>query len=111
MSRPALRKTNAPMTFTISPEARRAIDAWLAQDPSRPALRLLYAGGCGALGYRLSPAALGERPGERTFTIEGLTFYVDFKSASDLDGASLEVGESDEDIVLVHDRAVVGGMC
>lgn len=99
------------MTLTISPDARRAIDAWLGHDPSRPALRLSYAGGCGALGYRLSPAPLGERPGESTVACDGLTIYVDFKAASDLDGASVEIGESDEDILLVHDRAVVGGMC
>jgi Fe-S cluster assembly iron-binding protein IscA len=99
------------MTLTISPEARRAIDAWLARDPSRPALRLSYAGGCGALGYRLTPAPAGARAGERVLAVDGLTIFADFKAASDLDGARIEVGETDEDIVVVHEHGVVGGMC
>lgn len=99
------------MKLTITPEARRAIDTWLLRDPSRPALRLAFAGGCGALGYRLSPAAADKRADEQTVEADGLTIYADFKSASDLDGARIEVGESDEDVVLVHEHSVVGGMC
>jgi Fe-S cluster assembly iron-binding protein IscA len=99
------------MTLNITPDARRAIDAWLARDPTRPDLRLSFAGGCGALGYRLTPAAPGARTGERVLAVDGLTIYADFKAASDLDGARIEVGESDEDIVVVHDQGVVGGMC
>jgi Fe-S cluster assembly iron-binding protein IscA len=99
------------MTLTISPDARRAIDAWLARDPTRPALRLAFAGGCGALGYRLTPAAGAARAGEKVLVVDGLTIYADFKAASDLDGARVEVGESDEDIVVVHEHGVVGGMC
>jgi Fe-S cluster assembly iron-binding protein IscA len=99
------------MTLTITPDARRAIDAWLALDPSRPALRLSFAGGCGALGYRLAPAATGARPGERTIEIDGLTIYADFKAASDLEGARIEAGDTPEDILVVHANAVVGGMC
>ncbi len=99
------------MTLTISPEARRAIDAWLRQDPTRPALRLSFAGGCGALGYRLTPSPPEARPGEEAVLADGLTIYADFKSALDLDGARLDIGESEEDIVVVHDQAIVGGMC
>jgi hypothetical protein len=99
------------MTLTITPDARRAIDAWLARDPSRPALRLSFAGGCGALGFRLTPAAAGLRAGEQALAVDGLTIYADFKAASDLDGARIEVGDSDEDIVVVHEHGVVGGMC
>ena len=99
------------MTLTVSPRARQAIDLWLARDPSRPALRLSFAGGCGALGYRLTPAPAGARPGERAVEIDGLTIYADFKAASDLEGAVIDVGESEEDIVVVHDQGVVGGMC
>ncbi len=43
--------------------------------------------------------------------VEGLTILADFKSASDLDGARIEVGDSPDDILVVHDQAVVGGMC
>jgi Fe-S cluster assembly iron-binding protein IscA len=99
------------MTLTISPAARRAIDEWLARDPSHPALRLAFAGGCGALGYRLTPAAIGARPGEQELAVEGLAIYADFKAASDLDGARIEVGESDGDILVVHEHGIVGGMC
>ena len=99
------------MTLNVTPEARQAIGAWLARDPSRPALRLSFAGGCGALGYRLTPAALGPRTGEHVLSVEGLTIYADYKSSADLDGARIEVGESPDDILVVHDRSVVGGMC
>lgn len=99
------------MTIFIAPGARRAIDDWLSRDPSRPALRLSFAGGCGALGYRLTPAALGERPGETSLHVDGLVIYADFKAATDLDGARIEVGESADDIQVVHDHGVVGGMC
>ena len=99
------------MTLTISARARQAVEAWLARDPSRPALRLSFAGGCGALGYRLTPAPSGVRAGEQIVEVEGLTIYADFKAASDLEGALIEIGESDEDIVVMHESGVVGGMC
>jgi hypothetical protein len=72
---------------------------------------LSYAGGCGALGYRLTPAPLGERPGETALHVDGLVIYTDFKAAADLDGARIEVGESADDIQVVHDHGVVGGFC
>jgi Fe-S cluster assembly iron-binding protein IscA len=99
------------VTLRIAPEARRVIDTWLSADKSRPALRLSFAGGCGALGFRLTPAALGSRQGERVIDVDGLTFYVDFKASADLDGARLELGEGEDDVVVVHEDAVVGGMC
>jgi Fe-S cluster assembly iron-binding protein IscA len=99
------------MTISITPDARRAIADWLARDPSRPALRLSFAGGCGALGYRLTPAPAAMRPGERLLSVDGLTIYADFKAAADLDGARVEVGDSADDIVVVHERGIVGGMC
>jgi Fe-S cluster assembly iron-binding protein IscA len=99
------------MNVSIAREARQAIADWLARDPSRPALRLSFAGGCGALGYRLTPASLGERPDETVLHVDGLVIYADFKAASDLDGARIEVGESIDDIQIVHDHGVVGGMC
>ena len=99
------------MTLTFTPEARQAVDAWLALDPSRPALRLSFAGGCGALGYRLTPASLGPRTGEHELAVDGLTIYADYKATADLDGARIEIGESPDDILVVHERGVVGGMC
>jgi Fe-S cluster assembly iron-binding protein IscA len=99
------------MTLTITPEARHAIDAWLARDASRPALRLSFAGGCGALGYRLTPAVAERRADEQELSVDGLRIYADFKSSVDLDGARIEVGESPDDILVVHEHGVVGGMC
>ena len=99
------------MTITFSPEARKAVSAWLARDASKPALRLFFAGGCGALGYQLTPAAPEQRPGEQVIDADGITVYADFKSAADLDGARVEIGDSPDDIVVVHDRCMVGGMC
>jgi Fe-S cluster assembly iron-binding protein IscA len=99
------------MTISIAPDARQAIAEWLAGDPARPALRLSFAGGCGALGYRLTSAPSGARPGELALSVEGLTIYADYKAASDLDGARIVVGESPDDILVVHEQAIVGGMC
>jgi Fe-S cluster assembly iron-binding protein IscA len=99
------------MTMTITPDARRAIVDWLARDPARPVLRLSFAGGCGALGYRLTPAPEGPRQGERVLSVDGLTIYADFKAATGLDDARIEVGHSPDDIVVVHEHGVVGGFC
>jgi Fe-S cluster assembly iron-binding protein IscA len=99
------------MTMSITPAARQSIAIWLARDPSRPVLRLSFAGGCGALGYRLTLAPEGPRQGEQVLWVDGLTIYADFKAAADLDGARIEVGESPDDIVVVHEHGVVGGFC
>jgi Fe-S cluster assembly iron-binding protein IscA len=99
------------MNMTITPEARDAIADWLLRDPARPALRLSFAGGCGALGYRLTPAPEGLRQGEQVLSVDGLTIYADFKAATDLDGARIETGDSPDDIVVVHEHVVVGGFC
>jgi Fe-S cluster assembly iron-binding protein IscA len=99
------------MTICITPDARQTIADWLARDPSRPALRLSFAGGCGALGYRLTSAPAGARSGEQVLSIGGFTIYADFKSASDLDGARIEVGNSSDDLLVVHEYGVVGGVC
>ncbi len=99
------------MIITITPEARRVIADLLERDPARPVLRLSFAGGCGALGYRLTLAPEGPRQGEQVLSVDGLTMYADFKAATDLDGARIEVGDSPDDIVVVHGHGVVGGFC
>ena len=99
------------MTMTITPEAREAIADWLRRDPARSVLRLSFAGGCGALGYRLTLAPEGPRQGEQVLSVDGLTVYADFKATTDLDGARIEVGDSPDDIVVVHEHGVVGGFC
>jgi Fe-S cluster assembly iron-binding protein IscA len=99
------------MTIRITPDARRTIADWLARDPSRPALRLSFAGGCGALGYRLTSVPFGARSGEQVLSIDGFIIYADFKAASDLDRARIEVGDSPDDLLVVHEDAVAGGTC
>lgn len=99
------------MKLSIAPEARRVIDAWLSADAARPMLRLSFVGGCGALGFRLTQAAAGARPAEQVVEIDGLTIYADFKAVADLDGARIELGDSEDDVVVVHEDGVVGGMC
>jgi hypothetical protein len=59
----------------------------------------------------MTPAAPGARPGEQALSVEGLTLYADVKAATDLDGASLELAESSDDIVVIHEHGVVGGFC
>ncbi len=98
------------MTLTVTPEARQTIREWLAEDPLRPALRLVFAGGCGALGYRIMRADR-PMPGDTTLTTDGLVFFLDYKSRSDLDGARIEAGDEPGDLAIVHDEAVVGGSC
>lgn len=98
------------MTITVSPEARRALLDLLAEEPARRAFRITYAGGCGALGYRMTAA--GEPgPHEVSIDVEGITLHLDYKSRQDLDGARIEIGSGPDDVVIVHDRAVVGGAC
>jgi hypothetical protein len=97
------------MTITIAPDARHVIDAWLSADPSRPALRLSFAGGCGALGYRLATAEIAGRTGEETFVVDGLTVHADYKAARDIDGARIEIGDSPDDVIVVHEQSIVNG--
>jgi Fe-S cluster assembly iron-binding protein IscA len=99
------------MILTLTPAARDALRALLAGNPMRPLLRISFVGGCGALGYRLSRAS-APMAGDETVDVDGLTVLLDYKSRADLDGALIDVGdEGDEGIVIVHDRAVVGGFC
>ena len=84
--------------------------ATIATPPGNAGPRGTTTGGCGALGFRLTPAA-GPMAGDEAVEVEGLTVYLDFKSRMDLDGARIDVGEADDDLVIVHDQAVVGGFC
>jgi Fe-S cluster assembly iron-binding protein IscA len=98
------------MTITIAPEARRALIELLAREPERRGFRITYAGGCGALGYRMT-AAGARGPHEVSIDVEGITIHLDYKSRQDLDGARIEIGAAPDDVVIVHDRAIVGGAC
>jgi Fe-S cluster assembly iron-binding protein IscA len=98
------------MTITITPEARRALLDLAARNPARQTFRISYAGGCGALGYRMTAAA-APGPNDITIHVEDITLCLDYKSHHDLDGAQIEIGSGPDDIVILHDRAVVGGVC
>ncbi len=100
------------VSLTMTDQAAAVLRKWLARDPARPALRIAYAGGCGALGYRLTQAS-APIAGDQAIAVSGFTVYVDYKTAADLDGARIEVGteDFDDDVVIVHDRAIVGGLC
>jgi Fe-S cluster assembly iron-binding protein IscA len=98
------------VTLEVTPEARQVLAEWLARDTSRRALRIMFVGGCGALGYRLTAAA-DQMAGDERIEVSGLTFFLDYKSRTDLDGARLELGDGPDNIVIVHDAAVVGGSC
>lgn len=64
------------------------------------ALRIAFAGGCGALGFRLA-AARGPREDDLTLEVEGVTLLLDRQAAAELDGATLDYGE-DEGFRLDH---------
>jgi len=99
------------MTLTVTAGALDTLRALLARDPARPAMCLMFAGGCGALGYRLTPAS-GPMAGDALEAIGGITFYVDYKSRLDLDGAVIDVGDTaPDDLGVLHDRVTVGGLC
>jgi Fe-S cluster assembly iron-binding protein IscA len=98
------------MRLSVTPDARRVLADSLACDWSHAALRIMFAGGCGALGYRLTAAA-DPMAGDEAIEVDGLTFFLDYKSRTDLDGARIELGDSPDEVVIVHDAAVVGSLC
>ena len=63
-------------------------------------LRVAFAGGCGALGFRLSTPRRGY-DGDRRVDLGEITVYLDRQAVSELDGATLDFDE-DEGFVLDH---------
>jgi Fe-S cluster assembly iron-binding protein IscA len=99
------------MTLTLTDAAREVIKSLFAADPTRPALRISFVGGCGAPGYRLS-TAVGPMTGDEIVVVDGVTVFVDYKTRTDLDGARIDAGdEADEGLIIVHDRAAIGDFC
>jgi Fe-S cluster assembly iron-binding protein IscA len=98
------------MRLSVTPDARQALTDHLARDRSRAALRIMFAGGCGALGYRLTAAA-DPMAGDEAIQVDGLRFFLDYKSRIDLDGARIELGDGPDEVVILHDAAVVGSLC
>jgi len=87
----------AAMKMTLTPAAHAAAERDLGPGHF---LRIAFAGGCGAMGFRLSAA---RRKGEDDlpFEVDGIPIALDRKAAAELDGATLDYDE-DEGFLLDH---------
>lgn len=87
------------MELTLSPAAR---DAARRDLPTGGALRIAFAGGCGAMGFRLSAVRRGD-PDDLRLEIDQVPVLLDRLAARELDGATLDFDE-DEGFLLDHPR-------
>lgn len=87
------------MVLTFSSAARLAISRDL---PTGSFLRIAFAGGCGALGYRLA-ATRRRHPDDLPIGVDDATVLLDRQAARDLDGARLDY-DPQEGFLLDHDR-------
>jgi Fe-S cluster assembly iron-binding protein IscA len=85
------------MELTLSSGARQAIERDLAPGQI---LRIAFAGGCGALGFRLSTPRRGN-DGDLTVVLPEVTIFLDRQAANELDGATLDF-DDEEGFVLDH---------
>jgi Fe-S cluster assembly iron-binding protein IscA len=85
------------MEITLTPAARAAAERELGPDEH---LRIAFAGGCGALGFRLG-ATRGGAEGDLRLDLGGVPVALDRLAARELDGATLDYDE-DEGFVLDH---------
>lgn len=73
----------------MTPEARSAARRDLGPDES---LRIAFAGGCGAMGFRLS-ASRRALDGDTELRVDGVPVLLDRQAARELDGATLDWDE------------------
>jgi len=92
------------MTLLLTPAARQA--ARLDLRPGE-ALRIAFAGGCGALGFRLAAARRAHEDDLR-LEVEGVPVLLDRQAAAELDGATLD---HDEDEGFRVDHPAWGASC
>jgi|CXWL01.1.fsa_nt_gi Fe-S cluster assembly iron-binding protein IscA len=85
------------LRLQLSPEARAAAVRDLGPGET---LRIAFAGGCGAMGFRLA-AARKMVDGDLLLEIDGIPVALDSRAATELDGATLLYDE-DEGLVLDH---------
>ena len=85
------------MRLTLSDAAREAVETDLQHDKI---LRLAFAGGCGALGFRLSTPRRAN-DGDVRLDLPGATVYLDRQAVEELDGATLDYDE-EEGFLLDH---------
>ncbi len=79
------------MEMSLSDAARAAVRKDLGPDR---VLRVAFAGGCGALGFRLSTPRRGN-PDDLRVELPEITVYLDRQAAAELDGATLDYDEYD----------------
>ena len=77
--------------MSLSDAARNAVRKDLGPDR---VLRVAFAGGCGALGFRLSTPRRGN-PDDLLVELPEVTVYLDRQAAAELDGATLDYDEHD----------------
>jgi Fe-S cluster assembly iron-binding protein IscA len=74
------------MEITLTPAAREAAERDL--DPGH-SLRIAFAGGCGALGFRLA-ASRRSAEGDLEVELDGVPLLLDRQAVRELDGAVLD---------------------
>jgi Fe-S cluster assembly iron-binding protein IscA len=92
------------MRMNLSEAARAAIRDDLGPDR---VLRVAFAGGCGALGFRLSTPRRGNADDLR-LELPEITLFLDRQAAAELDGATLDY---DEELGFVLDHPSWGLSC
>lgn len=86
-----------PPRLSLSPAARAAAARDLGPGE---ALRIAFAGGCGAMGFRLA-ATRRAVAGDLRLELDGIALALDHRAAAELDGAVLTYDE-DEGFLLDH---------
>ncbi len=94
---PARVATSTAMDITLTPAALDAARRDLSPGES---LRVAFAGGCGAMGFRLA-ASRRSAEGDLALEVDGVPLVLDRQAASELGGATLDYDE-DEGFVLDH---------
>ena len=85
------------MDITLTPAARDAAHRDLTGDER---LRIAFAGGCGAMGFRLA-ASRRRAEGDLDLELDGVPLTLDRQAVSELAGATLDYDE-DEGFVIDH---------
>ena len=87
---------------------QQAIDQLQESSESITSLRITYAGGCGAFGYRISTTRRSY-PGDQVgYDSDNIIIYLDRRAASELNGTTVDY-QPDEGFVLDH--LLVGQTC
>ena len=81
----------------LSPTAAAAARRDLAPDER---LRIAFAGGCGAMGFRIAPVRRAAE-GDLELELDGVPVLLDRRAVAELEGATLDYDE-DEGFVLDH---------